>query len=201
MLVYSPVIHSLVILTSRADITLLPERDETGTKGFYKPIVFPNDFWQLRSQYIEINTTTPILPLTVILHPMTHLKFQIFSTMTASFNEASKQPGVSSSEFDEIKRMLVETNPYFLGLTAFVSILHVLYVAFALFTCWFVLTFYQVRIPSIQHRRRPLAQEEGNGRCVGQVSQLCHPSTSLADLWICSNRTVRSFMYGDIVAC
>ncbi|THH31309.1 hypothetical protein EUX98_g2887 [Antrodiella citrinella] len=108
-------------------ITLLPERDETGTKGFYKPIVFPNDFWQLRSQYVEINTTTPTLPLTIIFHPMSHLKFQIFSTMTASFAEASKQPGVSSSEFDEIKRMLVETNPYFLAITAFVSILHVLF--------------------------------------------------------------------------
>jgi len=108
-------------------IALLPERDETGTKGFYKPIVFPNDFWQLRSQYIEINTTTPTLPLTVIFHPMSYLKFQIFATMTASFNEASKQPGVSSAEFDEIKRMLVETNPYFLALTALVSILHVIF--------------------------------------------------------------------------
>lgn len=111
-----------------ADIQLQPERDETGLKGFYKPIIFPNDFWQLRSQYIEINTTTPVLPLTVIFQPMSYLKFQIYATMVASFNEAAKQPGVSNAEFDEIKRMLVETNPYFLGLTALVSILHVVYV-------------------------------------------------------------------------
>ena len=113
------------MLTSLVDITLRPERDETGTKGFYNPIIFPNDFWQLRSQYIEINTTTPVLPLTVTFQPMSYMKFQIFTTMTASFAEASKQPGVSTAEFDEIKRMLVETNPYFLGLTALVSVLHV----------------------------------------------------------------------------
>lgn len=75
-----------------------------------------------------MNTTTPVLPLTVTFQPMSYLKFQIYATMVASFNEAAKQPGVSSAEFDEIKRMLVETNPYFLGLTALVSILHVVYV-------------------------------------------------------------------------
>ena len=46
--------------------------------------------------------------------------------MTASFAEAAKQQGATgNAELDEIKRMLVETNPYFLGLTALVSILHV----------------------------------------------------------------------------
>ncbi|KAI0796854.1 cleft lip and palate associated transmembrane protein [Abortiporus biennis] len=108
-------------------IHLLPDRDQTGTKGFYQPIVFPNDFWHLRSQYIEINTTTPTLPLQITFQPMSYMKFQIFSTMTYSFQEASKQQGVSMGQFDEIKRMLVETNPYFLALTGIVSLLHVLF--------------------------------------------------------------------------
>ncbi|GJE84973.1 cleft lip and palate associated transmembrane protein [Phanerochaete sordida] len=109
-------------------VHILPQRDETGTKGFYKPIIFPNDFWHLRSQYVEINTTTPELPLQVTFQPMSYWKFQIFATMTASFAEAAKQQGASSgAELDEIKRMLVETNPYFLGLTALVSLLHVLF--------------------------------------------------------------------------
>ncbi|KAF7798918.1 hypothetical protein EIP86_010146 [Pleurotus ostreatoroseus] len=109
-------------------ITLLPERDETGTKGFYRPIIFPNDFWHLRSQYIEINTTTPTLPLQVTFQPMSYWKFQLFATMTYSFQEAAKQQGATgSAEMDEIKRMLVETNPWFLGLTGLVSILHVVF--------------------------------------------------------------------------
>lgn len=47
--------------------------------------------------------------------------------MTHGFNEAAKQQGQSSgAELDEVKRMLLETNPWLLGLTAFVSVLHVL---------------------------------------------------------------------------
>lgn len=111
------------------DVPILPERDETGTKGFYKPIIFPNDFWHLRSQYVEINTTTPRLPLEITFQPMSYWKFQLFATMTYSFAEAAKQQGTTGgAEMDEIKRMLVETNPYLLGLTGLVSILHVLFV-------------------------------------------------------------------------
>ncbi|KZT13056.1 cleft lip and palate transmembrane 1 [Laetiporus sulphureus 93-53] len=108
-------------------VYLYPERDQTGAVGFYKPIVYPNDFWLLRSQFIEINTTTPRLPLHVTFQPITFWKFQIFSSMTQGFDEAAKQQGSSGAEFDEIKRMLVETNPWFLGLTALVSVLHMVF--------------------------------------------------------------------------
>ena len=55
----------------------------------------------------------------------------MFASMTHGFNEAAKQQGSGAgAELDEIKRMLVETNPYFLGLTALVSILHMVYVLF-----------------------------------------------------------------------
>ena len=45
--------------------------------------------------------------------------------MTHGFDEAVKQQGSGAgAELDEVKRMLLETNPWFLGLTALVSILH-----------------------------------------------------------------------------
>ncbi|KAJ7126473.1 cleft lip and palate associated transmembrane protein [Mycena crocata] len=110
-------------------VHLVPnERDETGTKGFYKPIVFPNEFWHLRSHYVELNATTPTLPLQIVFQPMSFMKFQIFASMTHGFKEAAKtQGGGAGAELDEIKRMLLETNPWFLGLTAAVSLLHVLF--------------------------------------------------------------------------
>ncbi|EIM85601.1 cleft lip and palate associated transmembrane protein [Stereum hirsutum FP-91666 SS1] len=109
-------------------IELIPGmRDETGTKGYYKPIVFPNEFWHLRSQYIEINSTTPVLPLQIVFQPMTYFKFQMFSSMTVGFNEAAKQQGGTGGELDELKRILLETNPYYLGLTLAVSLLHMLF--------------------------------------------------------------------------
>ena len=109
----------------RTDIHVVPNlRDETGKKMFYKPIIFPNDFWQLRTQHFEVNQTTPRVPLRIEFQPMSYFKFQLFASMGAGFNEAAKQQGASVAEFDEIKRMLVETNPYFLMLTALVTVLH-----------------------------------------------------------------------------
>jgi len=110
-------------------VDLVPEkRDETGTKGYYNPIIFPNEFWHLKSQYIEINATTPIVPLQVVFQPMSYFKFQVFASMTFSFQEAIKQQGGgSAAEFDEVKRMLVETNSWFLALTGVVSVLHVVF--------------------------------------------------------------------------
>ncbi|KAH9977754.1 cleft lip and palate associated transmembrane protein [Lactifluus volemus] len=110
-------------------IHLVPgQRDETGTKGYYHPIIFPNEFWHLRSQYIEINATTPTVPLKVVFQPMSYFKFQAFASMTFGFQEATKQQGGgSAAEIDEVKRMLVETNPWFLALTGVVSVLHVVF--------------------------------------------------------------------------
>ena len=112
---------------SLADIHLIPgERDETGTIGFYKPIIFPNEFWHLREHYVELNHTTPTLPLQITFQPMSFFKFQMFAALTSGFKEAAKQQGMSGgAELDEVKRMFIETNPWFLGLTALVSILHV----------------------------------------------------------------------------
>lgn len=56
---------------------------------------------------------------------MSYMKFQLFASMTYGFNEAAKQGASGGAELDEVKRMLTETNPWFLGITAFVSILHV----------------------------------------------------------------------------
>lgn len=58
---------------------------------------------------------------------MSYFKFQLFASMTQGFDDAAKKQGQSGgAELDEVKRMLVETNPWFLGLTGLVSLLHVL---------------------------------------------------------------------------
>jgi len=96
--------------------------DSTRTMAAFYPIIFPNEFWQLRSQFVEINSTTAHQPLQITLHPMSFMKFQLYATMTAGFRDAAKQQG-TGAEVDEIKRMLTETNPYFLALTGIVIIL------------------------------------------------------------------------------
>lgn len=57
------------------------------------------------------------------------MKFQIYASLTAGFEEAAKNnQQTGSAELDELKRMLTETNPYLLILTAVVSVLHMVYV-------------------------------------------------------------------------
>ncbi|KAF8827166.1 hypothetical protein HHX47_DHR5000692 [Lentinula edodes] len=108
------------------NITLALVSDST--KGVYKPIVFPNEFWHLRSHYVELNSSTPSMPIQITFQPMSYMKFQIFASMTHGFNEAAKQQGAGAgAELDEIKRMLIETNPWFLGLTGLVSVLHMVF--------------------------------------------------------------------------
>lgn len=114
-------------------IHITGERDETKRNTFYMPIIYPNDFWHLREQEFEINATYPadpkeklVMPLTINFHPMSYTKMQIYASIGFGFEEASKN-GQSAGELDEIKRMLVETNPWYLALTATVSILHVIF--------------------------------------------------------------------------
>jgi hypothetical protein len=65
------------------------------------------------------------LPLRVDFKPISQNKFQIFGSLDASFREAAKSG--SGGEMDEIKRMLIETNPILLITTILVTILHMVF--------------------------------------------------------------------------
>ncbi|KAG8793103.1 hypothetical protein FRC17_008498, partial [Serendipita sp. 399] len=121
------------VIYPHEDISITGERDDTQRNTFYRPIIFPNDFWHLREQEVEINATYPqdpneklVLPLSVTFQPMSYTKMQIYASMTHGFEEAAKN-GQAAGELDEIKRMLVETNPWFLALTGTVSVLHMVF--------------------------------------------------------------------------
>ena len=82
----------------------------------------------------------------------------MFASMAFGFQEAAKQKGGgSAAELDEVKRMLIETNPWFLALTGVVSVLHVVSVIHAYTLC--LLTRTQVRDVGVQVRCLSLAKE------------------------------------------
>ncbi|CAO3702787.1 unnamed protein product [Rhizopus stolonifer] len=116
VLQYIPMSHSL-------------SRDPQGKVGFYRPIVFPNDFWQLRQNAYAINETISTLPLIIRIEPISMWKFNIFATLDDSMKQQANNPlgGMTSSDMDEAKRMFIETNPVLLGTTIFVSLLHSLF--------------------------------------------------------------------------
>lgn len=110
-------------------------RDATGQNGWYYPVLFVNTFWQLRTHMTPLNSTVTKLPLHIDLQNFANWKFSII----ASIDEGAKQTarnaaqGISSpgggdgSEFEMIKEVLLDTNPYLLGTTVVVSVLHMIF--------------------------------------------------------------------------
>ncbi|KAL8942239.1 MAG: hypothetical protein Q9211_001484 [Gyalolechia sp. 1 TL-2023] len=110
-------------------------RDASGQNGWYYPILFVNTFWQLKDHMTELNSTVKELPLHINLNNLANWKFSMY----ASIGEGQKQnqknaagggpmgAGGDGSEFDEFKRVLIDTNIYLLSTTVIVTVLHMVF--------------------------------------------------------------------------
>ncbi|KAG2171990.1 hypothetical protein INT43_001467 [Umbelopsis isabellina] len=103
--------------------------DQTGVFGFYRPTIFPNEFWTLREHAYPVNESVHTLPLTIHYAPISLMKFQVYAVLDESMKSQQSGPmgGSTAAEMDEMKRMFLETNPILLGTTIFVSMLHSLF--------------------------------------------------------------------------
>ncbi|XP_065095225.1 putative lipid scramblase CLPTM1 [Ochlerotatus camptorhynchus] len=97
----------------------------------YLPIVFYNDYWNMLREYQPINETTPVLDLNLCYQPLSLFKWQLYAAQTMRnkwtnnmFGEALAGGTESDEDQDSLKETLLETNPYLLGLTIAISILH-----------------------------------------------------------------------------
>eukprot|EP01136_Pigoraptor_vietnamica_P015559 Opistho-1_new@58879 len=93
------------------------------SKNYY-PVLYLNDFWTFQSDLMPINETLKSAPLHLSYYPVANWKFQLMIQMDASFNLHEQWGSMAENESDEFNRMLVETNPYLLGVTMVVSMLH-----------------------------------------------------------------------------
>src|SRR4051812_18952388 len=64
------------------------------------------------------------LPLRINFYPISYMKLQMYSSLDIGMSKQSGMMGGTGGELDEVKRMLIETNPYLLALTVIVSCLH-----------------------------------------------------------------------------
>lgn len=97
----------------------------------YLPIVFYNDYWNMLREYQPINETTPVLELNLSYQPLSLFKWQLYAAQAMRnkwtnniFGEALTGGTESDEDQDSLKETLLETNPYLLGITIAVSILH-----------------------------------------------------------------------------
>lgn len=90
-------------------------------KNLYFPGVYVNRFWQLEKDYQRVNATSAVLPLRLEVHTLNMYKFQVYASM-----EAQKSQG-PAGEMDRLKEVLLDSNPYLLGVTMVVSLLHTVF--------------------------------------------------------------------------
>jgi len=112
-------------------------RDATGKNTWYYPVLYLNTFWQLRSHMTELNSTIPMatLPINVDLSTLANWQFSIMASMDEGMKETARKSalgqstpgGGDGSELELVKETLLDTNPWLLGTTAVVSILHMLF--------------------------------------------------------------------------
>ena len=96
--------------------------------GVYWPIFYVNTFWLKYNMLIPVNETLKELPLTLHFSPMSMTKLTMFIQMENQFKlQSSISGGIMEEEVDELKRIITETNPYYLGLTMIVSTVHSLF--------------------------------------------------------------------------
>lgn len=93
-------------------------------KNMYTPHIYFNDFWLLRDYLIPLNETVTEQTITFIVEPIASWKAHLMAQMDNSFKLQEQWGMSSSSEADEVKRIFLEGNPIFLGLTVSVSMLH-----------------------------------------------------------------------------
>ena len=110
-------------------------RDASGQNGWYYPILFVNTFWQLRDHMTELNSTVKELPIHISLTNMNNWKMALYASIDEGMKQNQRQAasggpmpaGGDGSEFEEFKRVLVDTNIYLLSTTAIVSVLHMIF--------------------------------------------------------------------------
>lgn len=90
----------------------------------YYPHVWFNDFWLLRDYLVLVNESLTEIPIQFSIEPLHPIKFILFVQMEQSFSMQEQWGMSSASEADEVKRIFLEGNPFFLTLTVFVSLLH-----------------------------------------------------------------------------
>uniref|UniRef100_A0AC34PV32 Cleft lip and palate associated transmembrane protein n=1 Tax=Panagrolaimus sp. JU765 TaxID=591449 RepID=A0AC34PV32_9BILA len=94
----------------------------------YYPVIFYNNYWNLNTEYHEINETVTSLNFTVTFAPLSLFKWQLYASQQTQ-SEWSKLLNGGGEEDDGndqdmLKQALLETNPILLGITMVVSILH-----------------------------------------------------------------------------
>ena len=71
--------------------------------GNYLPYFYVNDFWQLKEDFMPINSTVKQLDLFLDFAPISLMKWQLYTQLEQSFQMQASMGTTSDSETDEIR--------------------------------------------------------------------------------------------------
>lgn len=95
--------------------------------GDYYPTVYFNEFWFLKDKLVLLNETVKEIPVNLELGPISLTRWQLYLQVDQSFQIHRSYGSMLDGEADELKRVFLEGNPYLLGLTMCVSLLHTVF--------------------------------------------------------------------------
>jgi hypothetical protein len=94
----------------------------------YPPSLFINEFWVLDEYRHVFNASSAAsVNLTLTTAPMSLMKFLMYVSFIHQAESQAEWGLQSSKAFDDVKRMLLETEPWLLAVTLVVSLLHMLF--------------------------------------------------------------------------
>jgi Cleft lip and palate transmembrane protein 1 (CLPTM1) len=95
-------------------------KDET---MYYPPFVV-NDFWIIRDQLQRMNESVMDVTLEISFRPISLTKWSIIRSIEGMWETQMQLGTLRENEPDDLKRMLLDTNPILLGTTMVVSMAH-----------------------------------------------------------------------------
>ena len=103
--------------------------DEGAVPGqsLYYPILYSSEFWITYQSLMEVNGTLKESKLEITYQPVTTWKWQLQSQTEENWRKQEAFTGEEDHGNDQLRNMLLDTNPWLLAVTFVVSILHTVF--------------------------------------------------------------------------
>ena len=103
------------------------EEKAVSDQSLYYPILYNSEFWITYQSLKEVNGTLKESQLEISYQPVTMWKWQLFSQTEENWRKQEAFTGEEDHGNDQLRNMLLDTNPWLLAVTAVVSVLHTVF--------------------------------------------------------------------------
>lgn len=103
------------------------EEGTVSDRSLYYPILYNSEFWITYQSLLEVNGTLKESKIEISYQPVTMWKWQLQSQTEENWRKQEAFTGEEDHGNDQLRNMLLDTNPWLLAVTAVVSVLHTVF--------------------------------------------------------------------------